>query len=199
MEEETTYRYSPWSPRINISGEVKEKKSVTISSSAFTPCPHPPPQLTWNLQQNSHSQIEENTDGTFTSKIQQSITLSDSHDGFSISCSATYPVDEGKHGKTQQRPTTDSQYAPKETSASISPSGLVSAGSWVNLNCSSRANPPISSFSWFLKTEDGPMKVAEGHFYQFNVTVGGVYYCEATNILGNQMSAEIPLTVEGKC
>ncbi|XP_051796411.1 B-cell receptor CD22-like, partial [Acanthochromis polyacanthus] len=188
---------SPWSPTINISGEVKEKKSVTISCSAFTPCPHSPPQLTWNLPQNSHSQIEENTDGTFTSKIQQSITLSDSHDGFNISCSATYPVDEGKPGKTKETQQTLSvPYAPKETSASISPSGLVSAGSWVNLTCSSRANPPISNFSWFLKTKDGSMKVAEGHFYRFNVTHGGIYYCEATNILGNQRSAEIPLTVE---
>ncbi|XP_051796133.1 B-cell receptor CD22-like isoform X4 [Acanthochromis polyacanthus] len=189
---------SPWSPTINISGEVKEKKSVTISCSAFTPCPHSPPQLTWNLPQNSHSQIEENTDGTFTSKIQQSITLSDSHDGFNISCSATYPVDEGKPGKTKETQQTLSvPYAPKETSASISPSGLVSAGSWVNLTCSSRANPPISNFSWFLKTKDGSMKVAEGHFYQFNVTHGGIYYCEATNILGNNRSNEILLTVEG--
>ncbi|XP_051796129.1 sialic acid-binding Ig-like lectin 12 isoform X1 [Acanthochromis polyacanthus] len=189
---------SPWSPTINISGEVKEKKSVTISCSAFTPCPHSPPQLTWNLPQNSHSQIEENTDGTFTSKIQQSITLSHSHDGFNISCSATYPVDEGKPGKTKETQQTLSvPYAPKETSASISPSGLVSAGSWVNLTCSSRANPPISNFSWFLKTKDGSMKVAEGHFYQFNVTHGGIYYCEATNILGNNRSNEILLTVEG--
>uniref|UniRef100_A0AAQ5YNJ1 Ig-like domain-containing protein n=2 Tax=Amphiprion ocellaris TaxID=80972 RepID=A0AAQ5YNJ1_AMPOC len=189
---------SPWSTRINISGELKEKKSVTVSCSAFTPCPHCPPQLTWNLQQNSHSQIEENTDGTFTTKIQQSITLSDSHDGFNINCSATYPVDEGKPRKTKETQQTLSvTYAPKETSACISPSGLVSAGSWVNLTCSSRANPPVSNFTWFLKTEDGPMKVAEGYFYNFNVTHGGVYYCEATNILGNQMSAEILLTVEG--
>ncbi|XP_051796410.1 B-cell receptor CD22-like [Acanthochromis polyacanthus] len=194
-----TVRDSPWSPTINISGEVKEKKSVTISCSAFTPCPHSPPQLTWNLPQNSHSQIEENTDGTFTSKIQQSITLSHSHDGFNISCSATYPVDEGKPGKTKETQQTLSvPYAPKETSASISPSGLVSAGSWVNLTCSSRANPPVSNFSWFLKTEHGSMKVAKGHFYQFSVTRGGVYYSEVTNILGNNRSNEILLTVEGE-
>ncbi|XP_035811484.2 B-cell receptor CD22-like [Amphiprion ocellaris] len=193
-----TVRDSPWSPRINISGEAKEKKSVTISCSAFTSCPHSPPQLTWNLQQNSHSQIEKNTDGTFTSKIQQSITLSDSHDGFNISCSATYPVDEGKPGKTKETQQTLSvTYAPKETSASISPSGLVSAGSWVNLTCSSRANPPISSFSWFLKTKDGSMKVAEGQFYTVNMTnMTESYYCEATNILGHNRSSWIHLKNE---
>ncbi|XP_051803358.1 sialic acid-binding Ig-like lectin 13 [Acanthochromis polyacanthus] len=190
---------SPWSPRIIISGEVKEKKSVTISCSASTPCPHSPPQLTWNLQQNSHSQIEKNTDGTLTSKIQQSITLSDSHNGFNISCSATYPVGEGKYGKTKETQQTLSvTYAPKETSASISPSGLVSAGSWVNLTCSSRANPPVSSFSWFLKTEDGSMiQVAEGHFYRHKMTnMTESYYCNATNILGNQSSSWIHLKSE---
>ncbi|XP_051803450.1 sialic acid-binding Ig-like lectin 13 [Acanthochromis polyacanthus] len=194
-----TVRDFPWSPRINISGEVKEKKSVTISCSASTPCPHSPPQLTWNLQQNSHSQIEKNTDGTFTSKIQQSITLSDSHNGFNISCSATYPVGEGKHGKTKETQLTlNVTYAPKETSASISPSGLVSAGSWVNLTCSSRANPPVSSFSWFLKTEDGSMsQVAEGHFYRHKMTnMTENYYCNATNILGNQRSSWIHLKSE---
>ncbi|XP_008276185.1 sialic acid-binding Ig-like lectin 7 isoform X2 [Stegastes partitus] len=194
-----TVKDSPWSPRIDISGELKEKESVTISCSAFTPCPHSPPQLTWNLQQDSHNQIEENTDGTFTSKIQQSITLSDTHDGYNISCSATYPVDEGKHGKTAEtQETLHVRYASKETSASISPSGLVSAGSWVNLTCSSRANPPLINFTWFIKTTDGSMEVAKGHFHRFNITGKGVYYCEATNIIGNQMSAEIPLTVEGE-
>ncbi|XP_051796131.1 B-cell receptor CD22-like isoform X3 [Acanthochromis polyacanthus] len=188
---------SPWSPTINISGEVKEKKSVTISCSAFTPCPHSPPQLTWNLPQNSHSQIEENTDGTFTSKIQQSITLSHSHDGFNISCSATYPVDEGKPGKTKETQQTLSvPYAPKETSASISPSGLVSAGSWVNLTCSSRANPPVSNFSWFLRTEDGPMKVAEGYLHKLKMTnMTESYYCVATNDLGHDTSLEINLYI----
>ncbi|XP_008302769.1 sialic acid-binding Ig-like lectin 7 [Stegastes partitus] len=156
-------RDSPLSPRIDILGELKEKESVTISCSAFTLCPHSPPKLIWNLQQDSHNQIEENTDRTFTSKIQQTITLSDTHDGYNISCSATYPVDEGKHGKTAKtQRTLNVSYAPKETSASISPSDLVSTGTWVNLTCSSRANPPISSFTWFIKTTDGTMKSQTG-------------------------------------
>ena len=91
--------------------------------------------------------------------------------------------------------------APKYTSAFISPSGLVSAGSWVKLTCSSRAKPPVSSFTWFKKSRDGAVKVSEGEIYSFNVTDGGVYYCVATNDLGNQTSAEIHLTLtycEGK-
>ncbi|XP_035772207.1 sialic acid-binding Ig-like lectin 7 [Neolamprologus brichardi] len=187
-----TVRDSPWRPNITIPGDLKEKESVTITCSAPTPCPHSPPQLTWNLQQDSHNKIEENTDGSFTTKIQQNITLSDTHDGKKINCSARYPVNQGKDTKTAETEETLSvSYAPKDTSASISPSGLVSAGSWVNLTCSSRAKPPVSSFTWFKKSRDGAVKVSEGEIYSFNVTDEGVYYCVATNDLGNQTSAEI--------
>ncbi|XP_025766030.1 sialoadhesin [Oreochromis niloticus] len=195
-----TVRDSPWRPKITIPGDLKEKESVTITCSALTPCPHSPPQLTWNLQQDSHNKTEQNTDGSFTSKIQQTITLSDTHDGKKISCSARYPVNQGKDTKTAETEETLSvSYAPKDTSASISPSGLVSAGSWVKLTCSSRAKPPVSSFTWFKKSRDGAVKVSEGEIYSFNVTDGGVYYCVATNDLGNQASAEIHLSTLTYC
>ncbi|XP_041823664.1 B-cell receptor CD22-like [Melanotaenia boesemani] len=191
---------SPQRPRIEISGDVKdlkEKESVTITCSAFTPCPHSPPELTWNLQQDSHRQTEENTDGTFTTKIQQNITLSHTHDGYNITCSARYPVDGRKHVKTSETEETLSvSYAPKDTSASISPSGLVSAGSWVKLSCSSRAKPPISSFTWFKISTEGPVNVSEGPVHSVNATDGGVYYCVAANKLGNQTSQEICLNIK---
>ncbi|XP_035772208.1 myelin-associated glycoprotein-like [Neolamprologus brichardi] len=193
-----TIKDSPWRPNITIPGDLKEKESVTITCSALTPCPHSPPQLTWNLQQDSHKKIEKNTDGSFTTKIQQNITLSDTHDGKKISCSARYPVNQGKDTKTAETEETLSvSFAPKDTSASISPSGLVSAGSWVKLTCSSRAKPPVSSFTWFKKSRDGAVKVSEGEIYSFNVTDGGVYYCVATNDLGNQTSAEIHVAIKG--
>ncbi|KAM6908090.1 sialic acid-binding Ig-like lectin 12 [Lycodopsis pacificus] len=194
-----TVRDSPPSPRIEISGDLKEKESVSISCSASTPCPHSPPKLTWNLQQDPHIMTEQNTDRTFTTKIQKNITLSDTHDGFIINCSARYPVNEGKDVKTSEETTTlNVSYAPKNTSASISPPGSVSAGNRVNLTCSSRANPPVSRFTWFKISKDGPVTVSEGDFYSFNVTDGGVYHCVATNELGNQTSSEILLTIKGE-
>ncbi|MED6289157.1 hypothetical protein CHARACLAT_033476, partial [Characodon lateralis] len=169
-----TVRDSAWSPRIEISGDVMEKDSVTITCSALTPCPQSPPELTWNLQQGSHRQIEKNTDGTFTTKIQQTITLSDTHDGSNIICSVKYPLDGGKHNKAAKTEVTLSvSYAPKNTSAAIHPSG----DSWVYLNCSSRSKPPISCFTWFKKSKHGAMKVAEGDV-RLTVSEGGVYCCE---------------------
>ncbi|KAA8578567.1 hypothetical protein FQN60_007136, partial [Etheostoma spectabile] len=144
---------------------------LQIRVRAPTPCPHSPPKLTWNLQQDPHNNIKVNTDQTFTTKIQKTITLSDTHDGLTISCSATYP----------------------NTSVSISPSGLGSAGSWVNLTCSSRAKPPVS-FSWFKNSKIGAIRVAKGKFYSVNVTSETEdYHCLVTNGLGNQRSSWIRL------
>ncbi|XP_043960092.1 vascular cell adhesion protein 1-like [Gambusia affinis] len=187
---------SPEKPRIEPDlKDLKEHQSVTVTCSAFTPCPHSPPELTWNLQQDSLRQTEKNTNGTLTTKIQENITLSDTHDGYNIRCSARYPVIGGN--KTAETEVTLSvSYAPKDTSASISPSGLVSAGSWVELSCSSRAKPP-PSFTWFRNSEHGDINVSEGKVYSFNVTEGGEYYCVATNDLGQTRSSVIIVTIKG--
>ncbi|MEQ2189752.1 hypothetical protein GOODEAATRI_028529, partial [Goodea atripinnis] len=58
--------------------------------------------------------------------------------------------------------------APRNTSATISPSGLVSAGSWVELNCSSRAKPPVNVM-WF----NNNITISEGEMYSFNASEEG--------------------------
>ncbi|KAM4718251.1 sialic acid-binding Ig-like lectin 13 [Anableps anableps] len=186
---------SAWPPSINISvGDLKEHQSVNITCSALTPCPHSPPELTWNLQQDSHRQTEKNTDGTLTTKIQETITLSDTHDGYNISCSARYPVNGGNQ-TAETEVTLSVSYAPRNTSASISPSGLVSAGSWVELSCSSRARPP-PSFTWFKSSKDGAINVSVGQVYSFNTSEGGEFYCRAKNDLGNETSLIIRLRIK---
>ncbi|XP_014875301.1 B-cell receptor CD22-like isoform X1 [Poecilia latipinna] len=186
---QVTVRDSAWSPRIEISGVVKEKNSVTVTCSALTPCPYSPPGLTLNLQPNPHRQMQKNKDGTFTTTIQQNITLSEIHDGYNIICFARYPMDGGKHKTANAEVTLSVSYAPKNTSASIS----LTAGRWVELNCSSRAKPPVSGFTWFENTTSGAMKVGEGENYGLNATEEGIYYCVATNDVGSQTSPEIRL------
>ncbi|XP_033988254.1 sialic acid-binding Ig-like lectin 14 [Trematomus bernacchii] len=97
-----TVKDSPPSPTIEIPGDLKEAESVTVTCSAPAPCPHSPPKLTWTLQQDPPNTMEENPDRTFTTKIQKTLTLTDQHDGFSITCSASYPVNEGKDVKTAE-------------------------------------------------------------------------------------------------
>ncbi|XP_015251764.1 PREDICTED: myelin-associated glycoprotein-like [Cyprinodon variegatus] len=147
-----TVKDSPWSPSIKISvGDLNEHQSVILSCSAVTPCPHSPPELTWNLQQDSEKKTEKNPDGTFITKIQETITLSDPLEGY-IRCSARYPVNGGF--KTAETKVT------LNVSSSNSPSGLLSAGSWMELSCSSRAKPP-ASFNWFWNDTNVVMNVAE--------------------------------------
>ncbi|XP_024135953.1 B-cell receptor CD22 isoform X2 [Oryzias melastigma] len=187
---------SPQSPSIEIPADLKEKTSVSITCSAPTPCPHSPPELTWNLQADSQRQTETNTDGSFTTKIQKTITLSDTHDGFTIRCSARYPVNEGPPKTAETLKTLSVSYAPKNTSVSISPSASVSLGIWVKMTCSSRAKPAVINFSWFRRSKDGDQKVTEGEFYSLNSAEGGAFYCVATNNLGSQTSETIDLIVE---
>ncbi|KAI4806884.1 hypothetical protein KUCAC02_017677 [Chaenocephalus aceratus] len=194
-----TVEDSPPSPTIEISGDLKEAESVTVTCSAPAPCPHSPPKLIWTLQQDPRNTMEENPDRTFTTKIQKTLTLTDQHDGFNITCSASYPVNEGKDVKTaEETKSLHVSYAPKNTLASVSrPSTLVSAGGWVELSCSSRAQPLVSSFTWFKESQDGDTNVSQGEIYSFNATEGGRYYCVATNELGNGKSTTIHLANGG--
>ncbi|XP_078136704.1 myelin-associated glycoprotein-like isoform X2 [Sander vitreus] len=198
-----TVQDSPPRPRIEISGDLKEKESVTISCSASTPCPHSPPKLTWNLQQDPHNNIEENTDQTVTTKIQKTITLSDTHDGFTISCSATYPVNEGREVKTaEERKTLSVSYPPEDVMVVISSTDPVSVGSMVNLTCSCRGNPPVVNFVWFM-ISDGRLELikADTQVYGFKVTNGDrgrLYFCGCRNDLDIQLSTGCQLIFEGE-
>lgn len=90
---------------------------------------------------------------------------------------------------------------PKDTKVSIRPEGLLPAGSWVTLNCSSRAKPPIVKFTWFRRSQDGreaKIKTWEGPVNSFNLTEEAVYRCEASNNLSTE-SSTIELTIQGNC
>ncbi|XP_043960138.1 myelin-associated glycoprotein-like [Gambusia affinis] len=191
-----TVKDSSWSPSINVPSDLREHQSVTVTCSAYTPCLLSPPELTWNLKKDSRRQIEKKADGTFTSKLQENITLSAEHDGYNINCTARYPV----KGTFKQAPETvetlSVSYGPKFAKASITGSGLVSAGSRVELSCSSRAKPP-PSFSWFRNNKQGVTKVSSEQAYSFSAspTEAGDYYCEATNTLKNERSTNICIDI----
>ncbi|XP_055086202.1 B-cell receptor CD22-like [Periophthalmus magnuspinnatus] len=186
-------RDSPWSPTIEVSGKQTETEVVTITCSAVTPCPHAPPQLTWDLHQGTAHITE--TNGTFTTKITQNITLTDAHDGLMIKCNAAYPVSGGTTETTEYTITLNVTYGPKDTSVEVSPSGSLSAGQSVTLSCSSRAKPPVHHFTWFRHSSQGPANVSQGHTYSFNICEGGDYYCVASNTHGNGTSPDITLQI----
>ncbi|KAG7524545.1 sialic acid-binding Ig-like lectin 12 [Solea senegalensis] len=134
--------------------------------------------------------MKKNPDGTFTTRIKRTFILSDRDDGSSVSCSATYPVNEGQEKTVEKIVSLSVSYAPKDTVVSISRS----EGHQVNMTCSSRAKPSVSRFSWNKKNLDKDMEVAEGADLSVTFTDGDIYFCEAFNAVGHQRSAEIQLT-----
>ncbi|XP_055738230.1 myelin-associated glycoprotein-like [Salvelinus fontinalis] len=141
----------PSSPIITVSGEVKEGTSVSFNCSAVAPCPEHPPELTWTLptQFTTENQLQENPDQTKSVLSTVTFTPSYLHHEKNITCTAVYPV--GTSNKTAEHAMMlNVSFSPKDTLASISPADPVSVGSCVNLTCSSTANPPVTTFTWFM-------------------------------------------------
>ncbi|KAI1894804.1 hypothetical protein AGOR_G00119520 [Albula goreensis] len=89
-------------------------------------------------------------------------------------------------------------YSPKDTSASVSPSGSVLEGSSVTLTCSSNANPPVQNYTWYKVNGTEMNTVGTGQNLTFSVTKpsdSGQYYCEAQNNQGKGNSTPVLLEV----
>ncbi|KAL1005689.1 hypothetical protein UPYG_G00062390 [Umbra pygmaea] len=81
---------------------------------------------------------------------------------------------------------------PKNTRATLSPSGEIVEGSLVTLTCSSDANPPVDKYTWYKKKVTSPK--ASGQSYSIaNIRSedSGEYYCEAENKCGRFNSSSV--------
>ncbi|XP_055015399.1 sialoadhesin-like [Boleophthalmus pectinirostris] len=206
-----TVQESPWTPSVHVS--QRKQETVTITCSAPSPCPEAPPKLTWSLQpEPPHSMLQnsdgtfttseqhmvQNSDGTFSTSVQLQMRLSEQHQGLKVRCSAVYPV-KGGQKSADKTISLSVEYSPKNTSVWLSTNTFpLSVGGSVNLSCSSRAWPPVQSFSWFRVTSQGPQRVHEGNVYSliFNHTTQGEYFCQAKNQVGEQNSPTINLQSE---
>ncbi|XP_076118404.1 B-cell receptor CD22-like [Alosa pseudoharengus] len=93
----------------------------------------------------------------------------------------------------------DILYPPKNTSVSISPAGEILEGTSVTLTCSSDANPPVESYSWYKRSETAPPLVESKQIYRINnITSGdtGHYYCVVKNQHGDRESTAVYLDVQ---
>ncbi|XP_062400270.1 B-cell receptor CD22-like [Sardina pilchardus] len=84
------------------------------------------------------------------------------------------------------------RHKPTDVSVSISPSDGIKEGTSVTLTCSSDANPPVHTYTWYMKSGAGSVVRGTGESISFNVTsdTSGLYYCEAHNELGSQNSTD---------
>ncbi|KAF3839477.1 hypothetical protein F7725_018194 [Dissostichus mawsoni] len=88
--------------------------------------------------------------------------------------------------------------SPKETKIIIEPKGPLLEGSSVSLLCKSRANPPVTNYTWYKGDEEE--KEAGSSLVLNNVkpSSSGDYYCAAENEHGDQNSTLIRLDIQCK-
>ncbi|XP_041958609.1 B-cell receptor CD22-like [Alosa sapidissima] len=91
------------------------------------------------------------------------------------------------------------RYRPTHVSVSISPSDGIKEGTSVTLTCSSDANPPVHTYTWYMKSGAESLVRGTGESISFNLTsdTSGLYYCEAQNELGSQNSTGVAVPSKG--
>uniref|UniRef100_A0A4W5KEG2 Ig-like domain-containing protein n=1 Tax=Hucho hucho TaxID=62062 RepID=A0A4W5KEG2_9TELE len=176
----------------NPSGEIVEGSSVTLTCSSDA---NPPAvKYTWYFQNK-----------TFPNGFGQMYHISNfkSKDNGHYHCEAWNG--RGSRNSTALMiilpdRTLDIQYedGPRNTSVSVSPSGEIVEGSSVTLTCSSDANPPVQSCTWWYRKKGGTNQRISNQntgpqhvFNQIQSSDSGEYYFEAQNEMGTDRSRTI--------
>ncbi|KAK2819569.1 hypothetical protein Q7C36_021215 [Tachysurus vachellii] len=167
------------------SGDTVEGDSVTLSCSSDAN----PPVLTYSwFKQSSAADTLLITDQNYSIS-----NISSQHTGLYY-CTAHNQL--GHHNST---PTyLDVLYSPKNTTAVVLSSGDTVEGDSVTLSCSSDANPPVLTYSWFKQSSAADTLLITGQNYSIsNISSQhtGLYYCTAHNQLGHHNSTPTYLDV----
>ncbi|KAI9524126.1 hypothetical protein NQZ68_021088 [Dissostichus eleginoides] len=90
----------------------------------------------------------------------------------------------------------DVQFPPKETTIIIQPKGPLLEGSSVSLLCKSRANPPVTNYTWYKGDEEEKEAGSSLVLNDVKPSSSGDYYCVAENEHGDQNSTLIQLDIQ---
>ncbi|XP_076140877.1 B-cell receptor CD22-like [Alosa pseudoharengus] len=178
--------YPPKSTRIvsRRSGEITEGTRVTLTCmSEAAPSVH---TYTW-IKKSGAVELESGKENTLT------FSNISSEDSGEYICRAA----NGIGHQNSPAVSVDVSYPPKNTAVSVDPSEMLLMGSTVTLTCNSDAKPPVESVSWFKVNESTPV----GSGQQYSITNissedGGLYYCEARNKYGAEISSAVLITVK---
>ncbi|XP_033968698.1 Schwann cell myelin protein-like isoform X4 [Trematomus bernacchii] len=90
----------------------------------------------------------------------------------------------------------DVRFPPKETTIIIEPRGPLLEGSSVSLLCKSRANPPVTNYTWYKGDEEEKEAGSSLVLNDVKPSSSGDYYCAAINEHGDQNSTLIRLDIQ---
>uniref|UniRef100_A0A8C2AM63 Ig-like domain-containing protein n=1 Tax=Cyprinus carpio TaxID=7962 RepID=A0A8C2AM63_CYPCA len=165
--------------------EVIEGSSVNLRCSTKIFCPSRPPSLRWSSSLNENvTEKQYQNQSEFISDL--NLTVSHRHHRVTFTCTATHQLQQPI--TTQESWMLLVQYAPRNTSVTINPAGLVLEGRSVTLSCSSNANPAVN-YTWYRDTNGLLNPVQTGPNLTINdtdPTHSGRYYCTAENKRGTQ-------------
>ncbi|KAM7421345.1 hypothetical protein PAMA_015478 [Pampus argenteus] len=172
--------------------DEEEGTLVRLNCSAAAPCPTLPPTLTWTP---TLGDIEEHVDTQSVASV-MSFNASYIHNGQNISCTALYSRQTGSNFSYNISLTPYVSFSPKETSVTVDPPGSVVEGNSVTLLCKSRANPPVTQYTWYKDGKEDNEHTQSLVIDSVELSHSGNYGCKATNDLGEEMSASIHLDIE---
>ncbi|XP_062265292.1 B-cell receptor CD22 [Platichthys flesus] len=192
----------PSPPQLSVVGQASEGGPARLQCEAPVSCSLLPPSLTWSPRDASSQEVSHihqlSTDGSVIMTSTLTFMASADHHNQSILCSASYPL---ANGGSSSSPATSRRlsilYAPRFTTAAISPSGPVFEGETVMLTCSSDANPPVTRFTWFRDERGKIRAIAPGPTLDLQVSRSdsGAYLCQAQSPRGSQRSTSVFLEV----
>lgn len=88
--------------------------------------------------------------------------------------------------------------APKDIAVVVDPEGPILEGSTVSLICQSRANPPVTNYTWYKDDEEDKESGSVLVINDVELSHSGDYHCAAKNELGEEISAKIQLDIQCK-
>ncbi|XP_076611001.1 myelin-associated glycoprotein isoform X2 [Chaetodon auriga] len=189
-------------PQVTSEGMVvREGALAVLHCSVQVPCTTLPPSITWLPRDSSREEqthMQQNADRQMIMKSTLTFVASADHHTQSVACSVSYPLTKGGSIESSiARHRVDVLYAPRSTVATLSTPGPVSEGHIVTITCSSDANPPVVSYTWY-RVETGQLtKRGEGEILVLKVKKedSGAYLCEALAKMGSQRSNPVSLQV----
>ncbi|XP_049326836.1 B-cell receptor CD22-like [Astyanax mexicanus] len=179
--------YSPRNTRAELvsSGEIVEGDSVTLSCSSDAD----PPVLSYSwFNQRKPAETPLSTEQNY------SITSISSQNSGLYYCTAHNQL--GHHSSTPIH--LNVLYPPRNTKALMVSAKEIVEGDSVTLSCSSDADPPVLSYSWFNQREPAETPLTTDQNYSITSISSqnsGFYYCTACNRLGQHNSTPIHLNV----
>ncbi|XP_067332264.1 B-cell receptor CD22-like isoform X1 [Channa argus] len=92
----------------------------------------------------------------------------------------------------------DVEYAPKNTSVSVTPSTELNAGSNITLTCITNANPPVKNYTWFKMGHDNVIVGNRPKLYlrEIHPHDGDQFLCSVANKHGHQKSSTVSIKVK---